>query len=628
MSNLSEQPAVSIVEKLGGRNGTCCCPAHDDRKASLSVNVRNGKLLVKCHAGCSQEAVVKALKERGLWPGSAQQVRLNTSSTEATGLDDETAYEQYARFRVALAIMRNAEDGGGQLTKYFEGRGLSNVPGNAMLLSGSMTQYLAGKELWCGGPAIKLAHGGFPAMVMPVSGQKGLQGAHVTYLTKDLKSKLTAQTAQRQMFGAMKGGYVQLGTPNSKKPLLVAEGIETALAASEITGMPAIAALSTTNMPSVLLPDCSGIIIAADNDNAGLEAAEKAARIWSATGRNVRIAVPDLPGGSSKYDWNDALCDARNDDELDDLRDQILQAKRFKSPLAITMEDFLQMDFPVKPNLMSPWLQSASVNMIHAARGNGKTWFALSVAYAVATGKPLMDWPVDSPCKVLYVDGELPASRLRERLAALGPGTRDLIILTQEPFHAREQTMPDLADPTGREVMDRIIEQSGAGLIILDSISTLVRSGIENDAESWAPIQAWAMGHRWRGRSIIFLHHEGRNSKPRGTSKREDTLDTAIGLKLRQEGWDENTKATEYDLTFTKPRYMTPAQAKPRILQMTIEAGKLLWSSKSHAKDNRERVAELMEQGFKGVDIARELGITKGRVSQIQKEIGREQVRD
>ena len=56
--------------------------------------------------------------------------------------------------------------------------------------------------------------------------------------------------------------------------------------------------------------------------------------------------------------------------------------------------------------------------------------------------------------------------------------------------------------------------------MILDSLSTLVRSGVENEAESWAPIQDWLLTHRWQGRTIILVHHEGKGGKPRGSSKR------------------------------------------------------------------------------------------------------------
>jgi hypothetical protein len=48
--------------------GKTHCPAHDDTKPSLAASDgKDGKVLVRCWAGCSQEAVLAALTERGLW---------------------------------------------------------------------------------------------------------------------------------------------------------------------------------------------------------------------------------------------------------------------------------------------------------------------------------------------------------------------------------------------------------------------------------------------------------------------------------------------------------------------------------------------------------------------------------
>ena len=60
-------PVETLLVKLPGAtkvsNGwAACCPAHDDRKASLSVmESDDGTVLVKCHAGCTTEAVLKAV---------------------------------------------------------------------------------------------------------------------------------------------------------------------------------------------------------------------------------------------------------------------------------------------------------------------------------------------------------------------------------------------------------------------------------------------------------------------------------------------------------------------------------------------------------------------------------------
>jgi len=70
---MSSTDVASIARTLGGaREGSsgwmACCPAHDDNTPSLSLKVQNGKLLVRCHAGCTQDSVVNELQKRGLWP--------------------------------------------------------------------------------------------------------------------------------------------------------------------------------------------------------------------------------------------------------------------------------------------------------------------------------------------------------------------------------------------------------------------------------------------------------------------------------------------------------------------------------------------------------------------------------
>jgi hypothetical protein len=63
-----------IAKALGGHKTgagwTAPCPAHDDREPSLSVRSADGdSMLVRCHAGCEQAAVIAALRSRGLWKG-------------------------------------------------------------------------------------------------------------------------------------------------------------------------------------------------------------------------------------------------------------------------------------------------------------------------------------------------------------------------------------------------------------------------------------------------------------------------------------------------------------------------------------------------------------------------------
>ncbi len=69
----AEQIARGVAAAKGGavrRTGTgyeCRCPAHDDHDPSLSVSDGQSGPLVHCHAGCSQESVISALRDMGLW---------------------------------------------------------------------------------------------------------------------------------------------------------------------------------------------------------------------------------------------------------------------------------------------------------------------------------------------------------------------------------------------------------------------------------------------------------------------------------------------------------------------------------------------------------------------------------
>ena len=73
-----------IIEALKcGRQGCQCakgrvthCPAHNDANPSLSITVTNEqKVLFKCFSGCSQQALVDALKAKGLWDTPQQDSR-------------------------------------------------------------------------------------------------------------------------------------------------------------------------------------------------------------------------------------------------------------------------------------------------------------------------------------------------------------------------------------------------------------------------------------------------------------------------------------------------------------------------------------------------------------------------
>src|ERR1700730_16225952 len=69
--------------------------------------------------------------------------------------------------------------------------------------------------------------------------------------------------------------------------------------------------------------------------------------------------------------------------------------------VALEIGDLLARDFTPAEAILSPWLRRQTLAMVHAARGMGKTHFALGVAYAVASGGTFLGWKAEKPWRVL-----------------------------------------------------------------------------------------------------------------------------------------------------------------------------------------------------------------------------------
>jgi putative DNA primase/helicase len=259
--------------------------------------------------------------------------------------------------------------------------------------------------------------------------------------------------------------------------------------------------------------------------------------------------------------------------------------------------------------------------MLFARAGHAKTYTALGIAYAVARGDAFLGWQCERPGRVLYVDGEMPGSFLQQRLALYGPAPKGTLhIVCRDTFNLHREMMPDLGTPEGRQAIDAIIKRVRPDLVILDSLSTLVRSGEENSAEDWRPVQDWLMGHRWRGRSMLIIHHSGKSGDYRGTSKRIDTPETIIKLTklLDAEKADDESA---FELEFIKGRELWGGSEEPLMVWLAIRKGRIVWRHEQKRDVRREKIREMLKVGMTHADIAKELDLTRSRITQIVSEL-------
>jgi putative DNA primase/helicase len=255
-------------------------------------------------------------------------------------------------------------------------------------------------------------------------------------------------------------------------------------------------------------------------------------------------------------------------------------------------------------------LPEKGLAQIYSPRGVGKTLRGLTIGYAVASANSFLGWEVSEPRKVLYLDGEMPAGTMQERLASIAasfdrkPAPGFFRMLSAD---VSDHGLPDLATTEGQRAVDAVV--GDAELLILDNLSTLCRSGKENEAESWAPMQEWMLAHRRAGHSNLFLHHAGKGGAQRGTSKREDVLDEVIALR-RPVDYRDNEGA-RFEIYFEKMRGLYGADAEPFEAKYEVRDCAAVWTRTAIADADLERVAEAMRDGLSVRETAKELGMSK-----------------
>jgi hypothetical protein len=148
-------------------------------------------------------------------------------------------------------------------------------------------------------------------MLAPIvhTGRRGIVSIHRTFLTAD-GSKASVPTPKKltKAAGPISGGCIPLMQPNADGVLGVSEGIENAFAARIASGLPCIAAYSAGALAAFHWPDrARRLVIWADHDKAGIEAAAKLAERARTAGLRCDTMTPSREG----FDWLDVLAASR-----------------------------------------------------------------------------------------------------------------------------------------------------------------------------------------------------------------------------------------------------------------------------------------------------------------------------
>lgn len=280
MPNTPESAARQIVKDLKGiwhgRYGKACCPAHSDRRASLSVTPGRKAVLFHCFAGCSQDEILAALKNRQMNPAiTGRDTRPPEPARDLTPL-----CKQLWDYTLPL------QGTPGQL--YQEQRGIGHSRAG---------RFAPGAITYEGGSKLRL-----PALILPMTEGRELRALLRIFLDRDGRKSSQLDEPKRTL-GDPRGSVVQLGAPASDT-MNLAEGFEDAESAIVLNNLSGCAAVcGVERYASIFIPDhVRRVVIYSQHGRAAADAIERGSENLTANGRALEIVSPP-----PRCDWNDAL---------------------------------------------------------------------------------------------------------------------------------------------------------------------------------------------------------------------------------------------------------------------------------------------------------------------------------
>lgn len=359
----------AILQALGGQRTkdneimVHCC-VHDDPNPSLSVTLKDGKLLVKCFAGCDQTAVIEALKARNLWPASG---------SDRNGADLPPSYK--GKPRTGLWEYRD--------------------------LNGSLLGYVARFDGGVGNSG-KASKDFLPFFQRSGSGWKS-----------------KAAPEPRPMYGLHK-------LRDHAGPVLLCEGEKSTDAAQVLAPEYACmswsggsGAVAKTNFRPLSGRD---VLIWPDADEPG----QKATRALVEACRNIGVAsvmiLTPPPGVAQGWDAADALSDGWTPEYFQQWVASACQEGGPKQESCLdgifTAADLLEMDLP-EIAWAVPGLLPMGLAILAGPPKMGKSWLIYCLALAIGRGGLVLGYFQAEPAKVLYLALEDSKKRLQDRMRGL-----------------------------------------------------------------------------------------------------------------------------------------------------------------------------------------------------------------
>ena len=506
------QSIISLTNAKPNKDGYMGhCPAHEDKSPSFSFKeTSDGKILMKCFAGCSYENIRTAINQKiGYFPAN---------TTRKEGGSNAARIELFKQiYENKKSILENGET---PASNYLKIRGLDPKLAEGILFYG---KNLSTQD---NGAIIES-----DALLVPIKNWIneviGLQRIFV-----DQHGHKQSMDSPKKVIGSILGNAF---FGDVKDIVHIAEGPETTLAVYQAVKEPCLSTLSASNLKQLSLPSSiKEVHIWADNDKS--ETGQKAARHLAENlfnlGKKVFIHLPQRTNADDKYrDWLDVF---NEEGEI------ALQRERFSSlsfdefdlktlPKPKTLSVLNSEKEPPISYLVDGLLPMNGISLMVGRPKRGKSTIARQLIACISNGNEFMNRSATKGVS-LYIALEEKLSEIKKHFQDLNVNDPDSIFI-----HC------DLAPKNSVEWLSLLIKKYQPQLVVIDPLFRFLRAKDSNSYsevnELFEPLMKIV---RENNCHILCVHHANKSEGSQGNEVLGSTaifgaVDTTIFLKTREE---------------------------------------------------------------------------------------------
>lgn len=279
--------------------------------------------------------------------------------------------------------------------------------------------------------------------------------------------------------------------------------------------------------------------------------------------KNIKEMIKSSPALQNK--------DCFNEHQLQELcKAEGIDLKKFKPQKA---RELKSKKLKPREEYLGYLIQSQTIVNFNAPSGKCKTWLAMCICRAIATGGTCFNWKAPKPRVVVYLDAEMPEVDSQNRAHCFSTGIpEEEVLLFDQNFEFMNidgcgQELPDLTTELGQKIVEHHTKH--ADVLVIDNFISVFPESDDQDVQRMKLFTKWLRSMRAKGLTIITINHTTKDLKRLGSV----VLDTYndITVDIRDPIVRKGQPNKDYlHMIFDKGRHLTSEQKETICFKFSI----------------------------------------------------------